>query len=101
MTTKTYLFIFTCAAILIACSNPVKNKLQGTWRTKDGSGKLRVTDKSVFMDSDEAEDYVIKGDTMLTSYQGNEPFTPFVIKNLDDHHLTLIGPDSTATEYSR
>ena len=94
-----------CAVALfgIACSNSQKNKLQGTWKSKDGSVKLKITDRSFIMDDGEAiaEDYIVKGDTVLTSFQGNQPYTAFVVQKLDDHYLKLMGPDSVAVEYSR
>jgi len=93
------------AAILVtaACSSPVKNKLQGQWQSKDGSVKLKITDKSFMMDDGEpiAEDYFTKGDTVFTSFQGNQPYTAFVIQKLDDHSLKLMGPDSVAVDYIR
>lgn len=93
------------ASILItaACSNPVQHKLQGNWRSKDGTVKLAITDKSFTMDDGEAiaEDYFIKGDTVFTSFQGNQPYTTFVVKKVDEHYLKLMGPDSVAVEYSR
>jgi len=94
-----------CAFMLItaACSNPVKDKLQGKWHSKDGAVKLNITGTTFTMDDGEAiaEEYYIKGDTVFTSYQGNEPYTGFLVKKLGDHNLTLIGPDSIAVEYSR
>src|ERR1700753_4372315 len=103
---KNYLLIFihlACAIMLVtgACSNSLKSKLEGNWKSKDGHGNLKVTNKSVYMDSDEAEDYVVKGDTLLTSYQGNQPYTPFLIRQLDEHNLKLLSPDSVLMEYTR
>jgi len=93
------------AAMLItaACSSPVKNKLQGQWKSKDGSVKLKITDKSFTMDDGEAipEDYFTKGDTVFTSFQGNQPYTKFVVEKLDEHNLKLMGPDSVAVDYTR
>jgi hypothetical protein len=91
------------ALIFIACSNPVKNKLQGKWHSKDGNTKLNITDKGFIMDDGEAitEDYFLKGDTIFTSFQGNQPYTGFVVQKLDDHYLKLLGPDSVAMEFSR
>ena len=93
------------AAILVtaACSSPGQNKLQGQWKAKDGSVKLKITDKSFTMDDGEpiAEDYFTKGDTVFTSFQGNQPYTTFVIQKLDDHTLKLMGPDSVAVEYTK
>ena len=100
------IFIYIgCASVLltIACSNPVKSKLQGKWRSKDGATKLNITDKNFTMGDGEAiaEDYFMKGDTIFTSFQGNQPYTSFVVQKLDEHYLKLMGPDSVAVEYSR
>ena len=108
MAMNKFLLIFVhiaCASILItaACSSPVQNKLQGTWKTKDGAVKLNITDKSFTMDDGEpiAEDYFVKDDTLFTSFQGNEPYTAFVVQKIDEHNLKLMGPDSIAVDYSR
>ena len=103
---KNYALIFVhvaCALVLVlgACSHPVKNKLQGKWQSKDGAAKLSITEKSFIMDSDDVEDYFLKGDTIFTSFQGNLPYTSFVVQKLDDHYLKLMGPDSVAVEFSR
>jgi len=94
-----------CAFLLLsgACSNPVKSKLKGNWRSKDGVTKLNITEKEFMMDDGEAipEDYFIKGDTIFTSFQGNQPYTSFVVQKLDDHYLKIMGPDSVAMEYTR
>jgi hypothetical protein len=108
MVTRKYLRLFGYAAsalvlITAACSGPTKNKLQGKWQSKDGSVKLSITDKSFTMDDGEAiaEDYFTKGDTLFTSFQGNQPYTKFVVQKLDEHHLKLMGPDSVAVDYTR
>lgn len=100
--------LFRCAAcaiilLVIACSNPNKSKLKGSWHSKDGSVKLLITDKQFTTNDGEAitEDYFVKGDTVFTSFQGNQPYTVFLIQKLDDHNLKLMGPDSVAVEYSR
>ena len=105
---KKYVLIFVhlaCASILItaACSNPVQHQLQGKWQSKDGKIKLAITDKSFTLDEGDpiAEDYFIKGDTLFTSFQGNQPYTAFVVQKVDGHYLKLMGPDSVAVEYSR
>ena len=105
---KKYALIFlhvACASILliVACSGPVNTKIQGKWHAKDGVTKLNITDKGFIMDDGEAiaEDYFMKGDTIYTSFEGNQPYTSFVIQKLDDHYLKLMGPDSIAVEYSR
>jgi hypothetical protein len=94
-----------CAAILAtaACSGPVKGKIKGEWRSKNGETLLKITAKQFTMDSDSpvAEDYFIKGDTIFTSFEGNQPYTKFVIKALDDHKLKLMYPDSALVEFSR
>jgi hypothetical protein len=94
-----------CALVLLiaACSNPVKDKLKGNWRSKDGATKLNITEKGFIMDDGEAiaEDYFVKGDTIFTSFEGNQPYTSFVVQKLDEHSLKLMGPDSVAVEYSR
>jgi hypothetical protein len=86
-----------------ACSNPIKKKLKGYWHSKDGVTKLNITEKAFAMDDGESipEDYFIKEDTIFTSYQGNEPYTSFVVQKLDDHYLKLLGPDSVTVEFSR
>lgn len=53
------------------------------------------------MDSDPAEDYVLKGDTILTSFNGNQPYTRFVIQKLEDHELKLLYPDSVSIDFVR
>jgi len=94
-----------CASVLVtaACSNPAKSKLKGNWKSKDGSVKLQITDKNFTMDDGESidEDYFVKDDTIFTSFQGNQPYTSFVIQKIDDHSLQLMGPDSVAVEYNR
>jgi hypothetical protein len=103
---KKYALIFVHIAFLTvllagACSHPVKNKLQGTWRSRDGSSKLKITDKGFSIDDTEVEDYFIRRDTIFTSFQGNLPYTCFVVQKLDDHYLRLLGPDSVAMEFRR
>ena len=53
------------------------------------------------MDDEEAEDYFVKGDTIFTSFEGNLPYTKFVLQKNDDHALKIVGPDSVAMEYSK
>ncbi len=53
------------------------------------------------MDDEEAEDYFVKGDTIFTSFEGNLPYTKFVLQKIDEKSLKLMGPDSVAIEYSR
>jgi len=105
---KKYALIFMHVAfalllLIVACSSPVKNKLKGNWRSKDGATKLNITEKDFTLDDGEAiaEEYFVKGDTIYTSFQGNLPYTNFVVQQVDEHNLKLMGPDSVAVEYSR
>ena len=95
-----------CAAMLLtaACSsNPKGSKLKGEWRSKDGATLLKITNKEFTLDSDspEAEDYFMKHDTIYTSFQGNLPYTKFVVKYLDEHQLKLEYPDSALVVFTR
>lgn len=110
-------FIFSCQSIglgllgllffLAACSNPgsgsSNRQLQGDWKLKSGDTKLKITAKKFAMDSDlqYAEDYFVKGDTIFSSFQGNQPYSKFVIQKLDDHNLKLLSPDSTVMEFTK
>ena len=101
------IFIYIAGAFVlswVSCtSSPTQNKLQGNWKSKDGSTKLKITEKGFTLDDGEAiaEDYFVKGDTIFTSFEGNKPYTVFLVQKLDDHYLKLMGPDSVAVEYSR
>jgi hypothetical protein len=92
---------------LSACSHPNPgsgdNRLQGDWKLRDGDTKLKITSKKFAMDSDlqYAEDYFVKGDTIFSSFQGNQPYSKFVIQKLDDHNLKLLSPDSTVMEFTK
>jgi hypothetical protein len=94
-----------CTVLLLAaaCSNSHKSKLQGDWKLKSGETKLKISDKKFAMDSDlqYAEDYFVKGDTIFTSFEGNQPYTKFIVQRLDDHELKLLSPDSTVMEFTR
>ena len=48
-----------------------------------------------------AESYFVKGDTIFTSYEGAEPYTKFLIKDLTDNSMTLVYPDSTSVKLKR
>ena len=95
--------------LVSACSNPSPaggsgdGRLQGDWKLKDGDTKLKITKKKFAMDSDlqYAEDYFVKGDTIYSSFQGNQPYSKFVIQKLDDHNLKLLSPDSTIMEFTK
>jgi hypothetical protein len=105
---KNYLLAFVhvaCAFVLLsaACSDSDKKSLKGKWHTKDGQTKLEITAKQFIMTEDApvAEDYFVKDDSIFTSFEGNQPYTRFVIKNLDDHNLKLLYPDSVTIEFVR
>lgn len=105
---KRYALIFAIAACTLvlttaACSqkkDQPDRKLQGTWKSKDGITNLKITDKQFTLDN-EPEDYFIKGDTIFTSFEGNLPYTKFLIQKLDEKQLSLMFPDSVAVEFSR
>ncbi|WP_345950407.1 MULTISPECIES: hypothetical protein [unclassified Mucilaginibacter] len=94
-----------CAFILLfaACSDSPKSNLKGKWHTSDGSTKLEITGKQFILTEDApiAEDYFLKGDTIFTSFEGNQPYTRFVIQQLDDHNLKLLYPDSVSVAFMR
>lgn len=92
-----------CLLSAVACSNSEKKNLQGNWKLKTGDTKLNITARKFAMDSDlqYAEDYFVKGDTIFSSFQGNQPYSKFVIQKLDDHELKLLSPDSTSMEFTR
>jgi hypothetical protein len=96
-------FALMSLTFLAACSNPHKGKLQGNWKLKTGEIELKITAKKFAMDSDlqYAEDYFVKGDTIFTSFEGNQPYSKFIVRKLDDHALTLLSPDSTVMEFIR
>jgi hypothetical protein len=97
-----YLFL---AVLLSAtsCSSAHKSKLQGNWKLKSGETHLKITAKKFAMDSDleYAEDYFVKGDTIFTSFEGNQPYSKFIVQKLDDNNLKLLSPDSTVMEFTR
>jgi hypothetical protein len=109
---KNYPLIFVhalCAVILFSfgCGNhdagKTDKRLLGKWKSTDGATKLEITDKGFTTDDGQpvTEDYFVQKDTIFTSYQGSRPYTKFLIKNLDDHKLTLFYPDSDLVEFVR
>jgi hypothetical protein len=99
-----FIHLATASVLLaVACSSPVKNKIQGSWTSKDGKTKLKITDKHLSMDESALipEEYFVKGDTIYTSFQGKRPYTKFVVQKLDASNLTLEEPDSVSVEFSR
>ncbi|TWR28392.1 hypothetical protein FPZ42_04015 [Mucilaginibacter achroorhodeus] len=109
MKTFALVFIHVTGAVLgmSACHTNTKTdkRLHGTWKSKDGAITLKITDKQFTMADGEApipEDYFMKADTIFTSFEGNQPYTKFVIKKLDDRSLSLVMPDDTvAVEFSK
>lgn len=106
---KTYALILVhlicaCTLFTLACnSKPANAKLKGNWKSKDGITTLKITDKQFSLDNEApvAEDYFLKKDTILTSFEGNQPYTRFVIQKLDEHNLHLLFPDSITVEFVR
>jgi len=103
---KRLAFIFICSVglLLSACSHSKSNpKLIGVWVSKSDKSKLKITDKTFTMESDspEPEDYFVKGDTIYTSFEGNLPYTKYVIQKLDDHQLKLFTPDSVSMAFTK
>ncbi|TSD62151.1 hypothetical protein FFF34_019520 [Inquilinus sp. KBS0705] len=107
---KNYALIFihvfvAFALVFVACGNSstAPAKLQGNWKGKTGNTSLKITGKKFIMDNDEqnAEDYFVKADSIFTSFEGNQPYTRFVIQKLDDHNLNLMFPDSVMVEFTR
>jgi len=94
---------FAVVLLAAACSGNAKSKLKGNWRSKDGNTELKITDNEFSADNDSpvAEEYFLKGDTIFTSFEGNQPYTKFVIQHLDQHQLKLLYPDSVAIEFTR
>src|ERR1700679_2759567 len=98
------IFLFLAASsVVLGCSNPVKSKLKGNWRSTDGVTKLKISDKEFSLEDGETipKNYSIKKDTIYTSFQENEPIDSFVVEEVDDHNLTLIDQDSVANHYVR
>lgn len=90
-----------------ACHTKPKTdkRLIGTWKSEDSSITLKITDKQFTMEDGASpipEDYFMKADTIFTSFEGNQPYTKFVVKKLDDHNLSLIMPeDSVAVDFTK
>jgi hypothetical protein len=104
---KTYLlfiYVFCAGALFAGCKGSGgKAKVQGKWKGKTEGTNLEITAKQFIVDNDHQnpEDYFVKGDTIFTSFEGNQPYTKFVIKELDEHNLQLMFPDSVVVAYSR
>ncbi|QQL49842.1 hypothetical protein [Mucilaginibacter ginkgonis] len=94
-----------CGTVLMfaACTGSTQSKLKGNWHSKDGSIKLKITNKQVITNNDTsaAEEYILKEDTILTSFEGNRPYTKLVIQKLDGDDMQLLYPDSVSIEFSK
>ena len=104
---KTY-FILAVGAVgivvITACKSSAANKkLLGKWHSAVQKTKLKVTAKDFILDEGEpiAESYFAKGDTLFTSYEGSQPYTEFLIRDLTDKSMTLVYPDSTLVSFLR
>lgn len=95
--------VFAVLLLAMSCSNATQDKLQGNWISKDGKTKLKITGKGFAMDheAEVPEQYFVKGDTIFTSFEGNQPYTKFIIQKLETNKLTLLDPDSERIEFVR
>ena len=94
--------LFGVTALISACEKHESNKkVLGDWKSKDANTTLKITGKKFIMDGDaqNAEDYFTKGDTIYTSFEGNQPYTKFVIKQIDAQHMSLLYPDSVLVHF--
>ncbi|RYY25968.1 MAG: hypothetical protein EOP41_04875 [Sphingobacteriaceae bacterium] len=104
---KTHLILAATAVgivVIAACKSSAANKkLLGKWHSADQKTKLEITAKDFILDEGEpiAESYFTKGDTLFTSYEGSQPYTRFLIKDLKDKSMMLIYPDSTSVIFLR
>lgn len=104
---KTTLLILVhviCALVLIsaACSETANSKLKGKWHSQKGNTNLEITENQFIINEEAApvaEDYFVKGDTIFTSFEGSQPYSRFVIQQLDNKNLKLIYPDSTSVAF--
>jgi len=100
-----FVIIVTGALVFSGCRQSAgKSKLLGKWYSPDKKTSLKITVKDFTLDEGDgpvAESYFVKGDTVFTSYEGSQPFTKFVIKDLSDKSLTLVYPDSTSVKFIR
>ncbi|RFZ92071.1 hypothetical protein D0C36_11530 [Mucilaginibacter conchicola] len=110
MKTFALVFVHVTGAVVLGMSachtNPKTDKrLIGTWKSEDSTITLKITDKQFTMEDGASpipEDYFMKADTIFTSFEGNQPYTKFVIKKLDERNLSLVMPeDSVAVEFTK
>lgn len=96
--------VLTAVILLgVACSDPERGGIKGNWLSEDGNTRLKVTDKTFAIDKNAeiAEDYFIKGDTVYTSFEGNQPYSKFAIQQLNGDDLMLLDPDSVSIHFKR
>lgn len=107
---KNFILLFIHAACAIAlflgaCSTGSgPQKLKGEWESQAAGIKLKITGDKFTEDTGTSpltEDYFVKADTIFTSFEGNLPYTKFVIQQLDEHTLKLLYPDSVSVTFSR
>lgn len=107
MKTLALILIHIAAAVVLlmaSCTGQAKAKMiKGEWKSKDGETVLKITNKQFTMNNDSPvpEDYFMKDDTIYTSFQGNQPYSKFIVVGLNDHQLKLMYPDSSLIEFSR
>lgn len=100
------IFVHLASAIVLfigSCAHSAQSKVKGDWHAKDGGTRLKITSDKFTEDNGApvTEDYFIKGDTIFTSFEGNQPYTKFVIQQVDDHNLKLLYPDSVSIAFTR
>lgn len=98
------MIIMAIAACNGNASKPSNPKLHGTWKSKDGATVLKITNKKFTLEdggTPVTEDYFMTGDTILTSFEGNQPYTKFVVQKLENNNMKLLFPDSVTIEFSR
>ncbi|GAB3932994.1 hypothetical protein [Mucilaginibacter myungsuensis] len=109
MKTLALILVHLAGAVMLfagSCSHAGNSPIKGKWKSKDGSTNLQIThNKFIEAGNDghdpSTEDYFMKGDTIFTSFEGNQPYTKFVVEKVDEHNLTLLYPDSVSVEFIR
>lgn len=98
------LLVFTIMILTgVACSHQQNKNIRGIWKAKSGGGHLIINKTKFALDTEVslAEDYFVKGDTIFTSFEGNLPYSKFVIQKIDDHNLQLLSPDSAVLAFTK
>ncbi len=96
-------FLTAAVLVAVACTDHAVNRLKGNWIAEDGLNELKITDKTFAIDAEAqiTEDYFVKEDTIFTSFDGNQPYIRYVIKQIDNQNLTLLDSDSTLLNFKR